>query len=283
MSVSVREALTKATHTLEAAGVETAPLDAMVLLLHVLRCSKEDLLRTPEKSINPQEKLAFDKVVTRREKREPVAQITGKREFWGLDFIVTPDTLIPRPDSETLIEAVLRVAPDPSQPMTILDMGTGSGCLLITLLREFPESNGVGLDISIDALHVARRNAAELGVNQRAAFICGSWGEALKGTFDLVISNPPYIAETDAGTLMPDVVRFEPHTALFAGADGLHAYRHLARDVSRLLKKGGHACFEIGQGQADSVSRLLEDASFTITEIRSDLAGISRCVVARLN
>ena len=226
-------------------------LDAEVLLAHHLGMERLDMLRHADRHL---ESNRFALMVARRLRGEPVAYITGRREFWSLPLHVTRDTLIPRPESETLIsEAVAELAGRP--PATILDLGSGSGALLLAALSECPDSCGIGVDLSQAALEVARGNALALGMADRAQFRQGNWAEGLASRFDLILCNPPYIA---AGTeLMRDVVDFEPHGALFAG-DGLDAYRHIFPALSGLLAPAGIAILEFGEGQAVFMQALAE-------------------------
>jgi len=207
-----------------------------------------------------------------------MSSILGRREFWSLDFVVTPDTLAPRPDSETLIEAVLAALPDRSAPLSLVDFGTGTGCLLLTLLSELPNAEGIGIDISRPALAIAGGNAKRLGLADRCRFLCSDWSAALEGRFDLIISNPPYIPSGDIAGLEPEVARFEPLSALDGGADGLDAYRALAAQIPPLLKPGGIGAFEVGAGQAPQVAALLAEAGLTPRGIHRDLGGIERVV-----
>jgi release factor glutamine methyltransferase len=209
-----------------------------------------------------------------------MAHILGRREFWSLDFAVTSDTLTPRPDSETLVAAVLDIVAGRDRPLGILDLGTGTGCLLLALLHELPNATGVGVDRSAAALAVALGNAQALGLAPRVQFHEGDWGEGLTGRFDVVISNPPYIVSADVPNLSPEV-RHEPRLALDGGADGLDAYRALAPHVGRLLEPAGVAVLEIGEGQAPAVEEILRTAGLKPVDRRRDLAGIERCIVAR--
>jgi release factor glutamine methyltransferase len=281
----VQNALAHAARQLEQFGIDSARLDASLLLSHVLGIKRERLMLSPEKELDNNEISAFNAVVARRQQCEPVAYITGKKEFWSLDFYVTRDTLIPRPDSETLVDAALkrvrsRKTRMQAKPTTLLDIGTGTGCLLIALLKELPEFRGTGVDNSERALQVAKENAKRHGVEKRAEFIRSHWCDALDGTFDLILSNPPYIAETDMAALMPDVARYEPRSALVAGADGLSAYRALAPQVAAKLNPGGTVLFEVGQGQAEKVAALLAAQGLEMQPPEKDLAGITRCVIA---
>jgi release factor glutamine methyltransferase len=216
-----------------------------------------------------------------------MAYILGEREFWGLAFKVTPDVLVPRPDSETMIEAALALLPDRARPWRLLDLGTGSGCLLLTLLREFPNASGVGLDASPRALDVARANARDLSVADRATLIAGDWREpdwtaALPGApFDLVVSNPPYIEAAAIDGLMPEVARFEPRLALDGGADGLAAYRRIATDGPKIVTRGGFLAVEGGEGQVSDIIDIFLASGFVSLPPWKDLGGIERVIAAR--
>ena len=215
-----------------------------------------------------------------------MAYILGEREFWGLPFKVSPAVLVPRPDSETLIEAALTLMADRTGPWRIADLGTGSGCLLLTLLREFPNARGLGMEVSPDALAVAQANAAALGVAGRAELMLGDWrqpgwAERLGGPFDLVVSNPPYIEAGAIDGLMPEVARFEPRMALDGGPDGLVAYRTIAAAAPQLVTPGGRLLVEIGQGQAAEISRIFASVGLAVEAPFKDLGGILRVVLAK--
>jgi len=214
-----------------------------------------------------------------------MAYILGEREFWGLPFKVTPAVLVPRPDSETLIEAALALMPDGARAWRILDLGVGSGCLLLTLLSEFANSTGVGLDASTEALDVARDNAVALGLAGRAMLVSGDWQspqwwQKLGGPFDLVVSNPPYIERATIGRLMPEVARFEPRLALDGGPDGLAAYRIIAAAAANLMVPGGHLLVEAGEGQAIEISKIFRDCGLTVEAPFRDLGGVDRVIPA---
>ena len=214
-----------------------------------------------------------------------MAYILGEREFWGLTFKVTPAVLVPRPDSETLIEAVLEVLPERGRYLRILDLGIGSGCLLLALLREYPQATGVGMDASPEALAVARGNAADLGVAGRTKLVEGDWRqpgwvECLEGPFDLVVSNPPYIEATTLDHLMPEVAQFEPRLALDGGPDGLAAYRTIAGVAPKLITRGGWLVAEAGQGQSAEIARLFAASGLRAKPPWRDLGGIERVVAA---
>ncbi len=261
----------KAAAALLAATKAIDRFDAEVLLAHVLGVDRLAMLAGPDRDIDAAH---FDELVARRAGGEPVAYITGRREFWSLDLAVTPDVLIPRPDSETLVEAALQARRD-RPPATILDLGTGSGALLLAALSEFARARGLGVDRSPAALAVARGNADRLGFGRRAAFAIGDWGGGVRGRFDLILANPPYV-ETGAD-LSPEVRR-EPAEALFAGADGLEDYRRLLPQLPGLLTPAGVVVLEIGSSQTAAVSALAVANGFAVT-VRRDLAGHDRCLV----
>jgi release factor glutamine methyltransferase len=215
-----------------------------------------------------------------------MAYILGEREFWGLTFKVTPAVLVPRPDSETVIEAVLAVMPDRERAWRILDLGLGSGCLLLTLLREYPRAQGIGLDVSPEALAVAQENAEALGVAGRARLMAGDWREPgwdkqVGGPVDLVVSNPPYIESAAIDRLMPEVSAFEPRLALDGGVDGLDAYRAIAAAIPKLATRGGYFVVEIGAGQVPEITRILTSTGLVPLTPSKDLGGIERVIAAR--
>ncbi len=214
----------------------------------------------------------LEALANRRAAREPVSRIVGRREFWSRDFLLTPETFDPRPDSETVVEAALAAMPAFA---SVLDLGTGSGCLLAALLSERPGARGLGIDRSPAACLAARRNLKGL----RALVAAGDWGTAVAGRFDLVVSNPPYIPSAEIAALMPEVRDHDPRLALDGGADGLDAYRVLLEDLPRLLSRGGVAVLELGVGQAQAVAALAEAKGLQVREIRADLAGIPRAMV----
>lgn len=269
---------------LEEAGIESARTDARLLLGRVLGGGAERVLAEKGRDLTPDEAAQFEALVERRLTREPMSYILGQREFWSLDFKVTSATLTPRPDTETLIEAVLDHAERPLR--SILDLGTGTGCILLALLSECPHASGVGVDASKDALKVAEENAEALGLARQAKFVVADWTKAnwtdvLGGPFQVVVSNPPYIPAADIEGLEADVRAFEPMAALSGGADGLDAYRAIVQGARRLVCPGGLLAFEVGIHQATAVAELLMEAGFEVLEKRKDLAGIERVVVAR--
>ena len=264
---------------LQAAGIEQPTREARLLLGHATGLGPTRIMAYPEQIIDPLAAEKFERLVDRRVAREPVARILGTREFWSLDFTVTPATLDPRPDSETIVEAALERIPDRKSSLSIIDFGTGTGCLLLALLSELPNAWGIGVDRSEATAQVAVGNAQRLGFAARAAFIVGDWATALAGSVDLIVSNPPYIPAGDIAGLEPEVREHDPLMALAGGADGLDPYRVLAAEVGRLLRPGGHVVFEVGQGQADDVAGLAASAGLVMIEQRADLGGIMRAVV----
>ena len=221
----------------------------------------------------------FESLLSRRLAREPLAYILGRKEFWSIDFAVGPGVLVPRPDTETLIESVRQSFADKSAALCVLDLGTGSGCLLIAALKEYPTARGIGVDISPDALDWAQRNVATHGLEDRVVLIESGWLEQASPGFDVVLCNPPYIPTDDIGSLAPEVRLFEPRAALDGGSDGCDAYRVLADRIGNLLAPGGRAFVEIGQGQETAARNILEAGGLVIVGVTSDLAGISRCLI----
>jgi release factor glutamine methyltransferase len=268
--MTVREALAAAAARL--APVSGTPrLDAELLLAEALGVSREAMLLSRLDEAAPAQ---FEALLERRLDHEPVAYILGRRAFWTIEIEVGPGVLVPRPDSETLIEAALAHFRD-AAPATILDLGTGPGTLLLAALDQWPEATGLGIDSSVAALDYARRNAERLGLFGRAEFRHGDWARGLEGRFDLVLCNPPYVEE---GAELPrDVSQWEPASALYAGPDGLDDYRRLAPVMPALLGPGGIACVEIGAGQAGAAAGLFAAHGLGVT-VRRDLAGRDRCL-----
>ncbi len=266
----VPDALRVATVQLAVAS-DTARLDAELLMAHALGLARNDMLLRQRDLTAPAD---FAALLARRLSGEPIAHITGARDFWTITLAVTPDTLIPRPDSETLIEAAVDHFAA-CAPATILDLGTGSGALLLAALAQWPDAQGLGIDASAPALAVAQDNAARLGMTDRAVFRLGDWALGVDGPFDLLLINPPYIVADLP--LSGDVLR-EPASALFAGADGLDDYRRIAPDLPRLIAPGGMAAIEIGYDQAASVTALLRAKGLAVA-LRRDLAGHDRCLI----
>ncbi len=278
--VTASSALQTATARLTAAGIERARRDARLLLSTILPGGAAALLREPEQILSRSELNQFQIAIGRRAKREPVSRVVGVREFWSLPFKISPDTLDPRPDSETLIEGILEWVQDRSRPLRILDLGTGTGCLLLALLSELPAARGLGVDISDEALAVARDNAGNLELAGRADFARHDWTMGLTGAWDIVLSNPPYIAEDEVALLEPEVSDYDPPGALIAGVDGLRDYRILIPGATDLLNASGLLALEVGRGQADSVEEMLLAAGLHSPWRKRDLSGVERCCFA---
>ncbi|MBT5108640.1 MAG: peptide chain release factor N(5)-glutamine methyltransferase [Rhodospirillaceae bacterium] len=276
---TIKSNLDDGARILNSAGVESPRQEARLLLAHASGLSVATLMGYPERVVENDS--LFRQLVSRRAAREPLSHLVGRREFWSLPFKVTADTLDPRPDSETIVEAALDCVSDRSAPLRILDLGTGTGCLLLALLSELPTASGVGVDRSVAAARVAAENAAALGLGGRAAFVVGDWGQAVTGGFDLIVSNPPYIPRDHIDGLELEVSRYEPHLALAGGEDGLSAYRAILPDVPGFLSPGGVAVLEIGADQADSVTALAQKVGLLVSPVRSDLASRDRCLVCR--
>lgn len=273
--------MTEAAAQLSSAGLETARLDARLLLGYATGTTQEALLGYPERVVDGDALARYRTYIERRAQHEPLAYVTGEKEFWGMTLAVTAHTLIPRPDSETLVDAVLNALPGRDAPWRILDLGTGSGCLLLALLKELPNACGVGVDINPEAAAQAARNAQALGMASRSHWHVGRWAEGVSGPFDIVVSNPPYIPAAEIATLVPEVAEYEPRLALDGGVDGLDCYWQIAVGLDGLLTPGGIAAFEIGVGQGAAVREIGIHAGLRFVTSAHDLAGIERCVVFR--
>ncbi|MCQ8277851.1 peptide chain release factor N(5)-glutamine methyltransferase [Acetobacteraceae bacterium KSS8] len=274
--ISIGRLLAEATQRLDAAGIEQPGREARLLLAQALGTDMAGLIRLGREALAESDR--FEALLARRCQREPMAFLLGSCGFWSLDLAVSEETLIPRADSEAVIEAVLAAIPDRSRPLRVLDFGTGTGCLLLAVLSEYPAATGFGIDLSPGAAALARRNAASNGLGERAAFLCGSWDAAIDMTADLVLSNPPYIPEADLPSLMPEVRLFEPARALDGGGDGLTAYRALVPALHRLLAPNGLAVFEFGIGQAPAIASLATEAGLDVRAVRADLGGVDRAI-----
>jgi release factor glutamine methyltransferase len=275
---AARRALAKRLH---AAGIDSAELDARLLIGAVLQLDMTGLISSASRHLTATEAAALDAFARRRIAGEPVARILGWKEFWGLPLRLSASTLVPRPDTETVVEAALDIARGlaPDRPLRIVDIGTGSGAILLALLHELPHAFGVGTDISLDALQTARRNAVDLKLASRAAFVACDHAAALSGAFDLVVSNPPYIRSSDIASLATEVRDHDPRRALDGGADGLAAYRALIPQAERLMRPGGALVVEAGRGQISDIEGLMTAAGLTVDRPpKPDLAGIPRAV-----
>jgi release factor glutamine methyltransferase len=272
---------------LREAGIETPELDARVLLCHAARLTHETYIARARETLPADAAPRLQRAIARRLARWPVARITGAREFYGRSFILGKDTLDPRPDTETLIEAALDIVRErgwQQKPLKLLDLGTGSGCILVTLLAELPFAEGLGTDLSPGALATAAANASAHGVAARAAFAAADWLDGISGKFDLVLSNPPYISTGKIAGLAKEVAAHDPHLALDGGPDGLGAYRRIAMRARDILNKNGRLLVEIGAGQGKDVAAIFARAGLTLErgEGRPDLSGRPRVIVAGL-
>jgi release factor glutamine methyltransferase len=276
---TVAEVIDTAEKRMQAVGVDGPRRDARILLGFVMGWPAQMVSMRTEILLMPHQEDLFFLLVDKRVQRQPISQILGRRGFWTLDLQVTQDTLDPRPDSETVVEAVLEHNPNRSRFLNILDLGTGTGCLLLALLSEFPAAFGVGVDISPEALLVARSNAALCSLTERVRFVQSRWGDALQGIeFDIIVSNPPYIPDAEIDLLEPEVAKWEPRLALAGGPDGLDCYRTIIPLAATLLKSGGMIVFEVGAGQSQDVANMGMAQGLGLLKIHKDLSGIERCV-----
>lgn len=270
-----RALLSAASARLAAAGVAEPVRDARLLLAHALSLPPDRVTLIAGDPVPADAAEHFEALVAERALRRPVSQILGRRAFWGREFEVTRDVLDPRPETETLIARAFEGPP----ARRLLDLGTGSGILLVTLLAEWPGATGIGTDVSREALRVAQGNAARHGVTDRAAFHETDWADGLSGPFDLIVSNPPYIPEAEVSMLAPEVREWEPRTALTAGATGLEAYERIAADLPRLLAPGGRALLEFGAGQERALAGLFRERGFEDLGFARDLDDRDRVLV----
>jgi release factor glutamine methyltransferase len=277
---SARQAVARAFAT---AALASPELDARILVGHALGLDAASLVSQGARQVTLSERAAIAALAQRRLAHEPVARILGVKEFWGLPFRLNEETLVPRPETETVVEAALAALGSRRQhALRIADLGTGSGALLLALLSECPRALGIGTDLSQGAIACARRNAYALQLQGRASLTVCNYGAALKGSFDLVVSNPPYVRRSDIATLQPEVRLFDPARALDGGDDGLHGYREITTDAGRLLGAGGLFVVEIGAGQASAVAALFSAAGLAVESPCPDLTGIPRALLARL-
>jgi release factor glutamine methyltransferase len=269
------------TSALSAAGYEDPRRHARRLVASALSITRTDLFGHPDRVVDDHQIRRVQLVLGRVVNREPLSRILGQREFWGLQFALSAETLDPRPETESVVEAVLQRIPDRQASLRILDLGTGTGCLLLALLSELPASIGVGIDIAEDAVRTASRNAASLGFAGRTLFLVSDWGAALSARFDAIVVNPPYIASTDLAVLPREVAWYDPLRALDGGKDGLDPYRAIAADLAGRLAPEGIFAAEVGADQADAVASILTASGLAFGGIEKDLSGVARCVIAR--
>jgi release factor glutamine methyltransferase len=282
MADTVGSTLADAAHALAAAGFDEPRRRARRLVAAALGLSATEVFVHPERAVGERAAERVAALLRRVLAHEPLSRVLGVREFWGLEFSLSPDTLDPRPETETVVEAVLARLPERGRGYRILDLGTGSGCLLLALLSELPAAYGVGVDRAPGAAAAARDNAAALGLHGQAGFMCGDWAAAVGARFDVVVANPPYIATETIAHLSPEVREFDPHLALDGGADGLEAYRAIAGALPRLLAPGGIFAAELGAGQGEAVAGILAGHGVVVEGFVDDLAAIPRCIIARM-
>jgi release factor glutamine methyltransferase len=280
MSETLVSLWTEVRQRLEAAGVDTPVLDARLLIEAGAGVSRLEIVADPRRPVSADQVEAVLSLARRRQEREPVSHIVGRKHFWTLDLMVSRDVLTPRPETEFVVEAGLQ-AIDRAAPARILDLGTGSGAIILALLLERPSARGVAVDTCAAALEIASKNAVALGVADRLELRLGDWGAGLDGGFDLVVSNPPYIPSLEIAALAPEVALFEPRLALDGGPDGLGAYRIIVAGLPSLLRRGGAFALEVGKGQCEAVKALARQAGLAPGESRRDLAGVPRVVVGQ--
>jgi release factor glutamine methyltransferase len=280
-SLQLRELLRQQSMLLRTVSGDLAALEARLLLCKVLDCTRADLISNPDRLVSSDQQTQYEALIARRLQREPIAKICGEKEFWGLPFKVTTDTLDPRPDTETLIEAVLGQVKGGKSAARMLDLGTGSGCILLTLLHELRDSEGVGVDFSDAALAVAQENAVRLQLGDRASFTQSDWGDKVEGLFDIIVTNPPYITDDDYEGLSADVHDYDPKLALVGGPDGLDCYRKIAPVIHKHLAPNGFFAMEMGINQERPLEQIITEHDLDVLEIRKDLAGIIRCIIGQ--
>jgi release factor glutamine methyltransferase len=270
------------------AGLQTAELDARLIVFHVCGLTRETYFLSPREHLSGDQAEKVEEFAARRLRREPVSRILGKKEFWGHEFIISPEVLDPRPDTETLVEAALHILDQENRtnaPLRILDLGTGSGCILLSLLLELPNAWGVGTDISFEAVEVARQNASRLGLTARSAFLCGNWCNMISGPVDVIVANPPYIPSEKVNELSVEVRDNDPTIALDGGLDGLSAYRYILRCSYPVIREGGWIILEAGAAQADEIAELFKDSEWGISagaaRLYRDMAGVNRVVALK--
>ncbi len=282
MTTSIAEAILQGAHTLRKAGVPEARREAGSLLAHIIGRDRSFIISHAEDSITSEEQERFAEFLDERAKGKPLQYITGHQDFFGLDFEVTAEVLIPRPETELLVEAALKLAPNLEAASFICDVGTGSGCIAVTLLHGLPQARGIAIDVSEAAIEVAKRNASKHSVSERLEFLvsdCFAELDRKNPVFDLIVSNPPYVPVGQLEGLQREVRDYEPHLALEAGADGLSIIRRLLVDARVYLKAGGHFLFEIGIDQREAVEQLVDERVWKLLAIHPDLQGIPRTVV----
>ena len=277
--MNIRSAIIEGTSILTDKSIDSAKLDSEILLASAIERDREYLILNNDQNIKEENLKYYQKLITKRSFREPIAYLTNKKNFWNYKFLVTKDTLIPRPDTEVIVEQILKITKFKTK-MKILDIGVGSGCILLTILKERKNFYGVGVDISKKCLNISKINAKKLKVSSRVKFFKTDVDKFAQGKYDLIVSNPPYIKKLDLKYLEKDVINFEPKLALNGGLDGLSEIRKVINKSSELIKKNGKFILEIGFDQKNKVINLLKDKGFYINSILKDLAKNDRCIVS---
>lgn len=280
--MQLKTLLDAAISDLNDAHIPTALLDARLLLQHAANITQETVYLEPELIISKDVIAIYNQFIDRRVNHEPVAKIIGSKAFWSSDFIVNKYVLDPRPDSEVIIETAISLFPNKNDTIRVLDIGSGSGCLLLSILKEFPNATGIASDISSEALKVVKQNIELLELKDRAKCIQQNWADDLVEKFDLIVSNPPYIPSKDILNLEPDVKDYDPMLALDGGDDGLDPYRYLSKQISTLLKPEAYAILEFGCGQGESVKQIFMQQNYIINEMLFDLSSIERAIVVSI-
>lgn len=280
--MKIKELFSKSLKILKDKGIDTASLDVKMLLSFLLKSDSSNLINYFEKDVSTNFERRFNNLINRRLNGEPVANIIGKKSFWNYEFIVNKNVLTPRPDSETLIEAILENFKDKNKKFNILDLGTGSGCLILTLLKIYKNANGLAIDKSRRALNVAQKNAKILSI-KKIKFIQNNWNDNIKNKFDLIISNPPYISKDEIKTLQPEVNIFNPILALDGGNDGLDCYRYLAKNLKKNCKKNTKIFLEIGKNQEKDIQQIFENNGFVLVKLYKDINQIIRILHFQLS
>lgn len=279
--MQIAQVLKTGIETLKYSAIDSAELDARLLLQHVLKYTPERLFLNLKSDINPSEEKLYFELIFKRKNNEPLAKIIGKKSFWESSFFVNNHTLDPRPDSEVMISAAKKLFVNKEYNYRFLDLGTGSGCLILSLLYEFPCATAIATDISPEAIEVAKKNAIALGFDSRITFVTGNWGDGIDEKFDFIISNPPYIPTEEIKTLSADVKNYDPFSALDGGIDGLDHYKYLSSQILHLLKPNAYAILEFGYQQCESIKKIF--SSYEIIDVLHDLASIERAIILRAN
>ena len=278
--IAVKEALSIGRDQLNKKGIDDSLFESKLLIRSILKISSEDLIFSSEFFLSESQFKTFQYFLQRREKYEPIAYILNKKDFWKASFYVNNFTLIPRPDSEIIIETVLNLIPNKDRKLKFADLGTGSGCLIISLLQEYKYSEGIGIDNSKEAIKVAERNKNILSNNGRLSFKLADFSTFKTTEFDVIVCNPPYVNKNDINNIQQDVANYEPHQAIFADEEGFIYYKEIIYNLNKNYRCGQKVLFEVGLGQVEVVSNLLKNNDFRLILIEDDISGIPRCIAA---